>query len=148
MIDFTKRGGLVLGLVIMALGGGCGADDTIVDNEGSAKLCLQQDNSVVISAWFEECRSCTHIERAECSLTVDGSTIVVSSSSERIRQEEEGVACNTGCREQFVACGEVSLPDGQYTVTHGDESYSITVPVTATAQDWPCAGALLLPEPP
>jgi hypothetical protein len=73
--------------------------------------------------------SCTEDFQADCEHIVDEDEITVSvqgSYGDRAFLEE-GV-CTEDCGVYVADCGEVVLPEGSYTITHGDQSHTFSIP--------------------
>jgi len=139
---------LFIVLIFVACGSDTELSGELLEGPEGASLCLAQDGDVVVRAWFQECRECTSIEQPSCSLSRDGDVVVVSSSSTRLEDVQEAVACTTGCVDVLVECGTVAAPMGDLEIRHGDEVFLVGVPIPASDRDVsPCAEDVVLPDP-
>ena len=73
--------------------------------------------------------SCTRDRVGTCTATTSDSDITLAS---RFTWDEavSGVACTEDCRNIVATCTLEGLPAGDYVVTHGDQTLSLTLPRT------------------
>jgi hypothetical protein len=78
--------------------------------------------------------SCSHDERAACSVDVSGGIIRVESSAS---YRHQGSTCTADCGALAARCSTAPLPPGMYEIRHGQTTLAIIIPSTVTP---PCAG--------
>jgi hypothetical protein len=119
-------------LLVVSLLGGCGGGWEIVTRVDEGILCVgQTEQSLTITVIEPDClsSSCSRDRGGDCSATVDGSTIRVT--SEIHWEENEGPLrkCTKDCLSVEVTCQIPAPPEGTYTLVHGEEETSLDVPV-------------------
>jgi len=104
--------------------------------QSSMSLNFPADRGLLITVTAPTCLSgsCSSDTKAECSATVKGTVIEVTSKASF---HEEGNTCTTDCRFLIARCATPPLPAGTYQVQHGAERLTVTVPSTTVP---PCAG--------
>ncbi len=138
-----KASFLAPSLLLVALlftGCGGGEDVTFVDD---GPLCLGvgdgviDDNSIPpdqpfgIQVSTRGCfsSSCSELREARCQVTLDDNELIVESYLEVRDTYGSGIgACTDDCRSYVAVCTAPALPEGTYTLRHGDETLEITVP--------------------
>jgi hypothetical protein len=95
----------------------------------------QQDSDISISVTAPGCMSssCSRNFAGSCAATVSGTEIALTSDI-AWEQNEGDVACTDDCGIPTTSCDLTGLADGSYTVTFGDQTFALTVPVAD-----PCA---------
>ena len=71
--------------------------------------------------------ACVENEVETCSLELDGDTLRLTSTFSYDDADEDEV-CIALCNAQQATCSVDALPAGEYTLTHGDESFPVSVP--------------------
>lgn len=107
-------------------------------NEGVA--CLEApiaDAQGTVYVVVTEClsSSCDRDEQGSCSASLDGDTITVTSGF-TWETALSGVACNDDCNYPQADCTIGPLAAGTYTLVHGDQQESFTVPTTEDCEPW------------
>lgn len=91
------------------------ADGTDVTVEVAAPGCLSS--------------SCSRNLGGSCAAVVDGTDITLTSEVTWEQDRGVGIACTDDCGLPSVMCTMEDLADGTYTVTHGDETFTLTIPL-------------------
>jgi hypothetical protein len=97
----------------------------------AAPVTFEGDRPVEILVQMPTClsSSCSKELRASCEVKLAGpGELVVTSSGSYV---EEGTTCTADCRALFARCTSPTLPAGTYSVRHGDDRLTVTVPSTA-----------------
>lgn len=120
------------------VGGGSndGWEPVVFVDEGD--VCMaQQGSDVAVTVSVQEClsSSCDRDLGGECAATVDGDTITLTSEI-RWETDTDPEACTDDCGLPSVDCTIPGLPDGTYTVIHGTETTTLTVPITGECDPW------------
>lgn len=105
-----------------------GADDPVQDFVAGERLYA--------SVQLDECLSaCIRDEVSSCTITREGNELVVTSSFEYSDPDGEE-ACIALCYAPSAVCESEPLPEGSYTVRHGDvESGTLSIPAVGAS---PC----------
>jgi hypothetical protein len=82
--------------------------------------------------------SCTEDRESSCTIDVQGQVVTVSSQGGFTDTSGASVACTDDCALVAGACSTAALPAGTYTLHHGDDSLTLTIPSTAATP--PCVG--------
>lgn len=83
--------------------------------------------------------SCTEDRESSCTVDIQGQAITVSSQGGYT--DTSGApfgGCTDDCAVVAGTCSTAALPAGTYTLQHGDDSLTLTIP--ATAETPPCVG--------
>ena len=149
-----------MGVVVLSLGlGACGVTEpggTDHSFKDQGRICLfpegaqpgqvflpptmsasyGADRGLVIMVQAPECLSgsCDKDRRAECSASVMGQVIVVTSTASF---RTEGKTCTLDCGSLTATCTTPPLPAGTYLIQHGGKTLPLTVPSSTVP---PCAG--------
>lgn len=94
-----------------------------VEGEADATATVTVDSNFCMSS------SCDRNETGSCTATLDGSTINVTSSFSW-ETATGAVACTDDCGRLATTCEVGPLPAGEYTVVHGGDSETVTIPTT------------------
>jgi hypothetical protein len=96
------------------------------------------DQPVNIAVQFETCfsSSCTRNRMASCTVTAAGNTLTVTSSGS-FETVDSANGCTADCGFLIARCSTASLAAGTYTVKHGAETLTFTIPSAGAA---PCVG--------
>jgi hypothetical protein len=124
-------------LVLLAFGG-CGLPGIeewqLVTYIDDGELCFQNEGTnLIIAVTAPDClsSSCSQDLGGTCVPTVDNLTITLT--SEVFWQQYVGALdCTADCGAPTVTCAIAGLPNGTYTVIHGDDQVQLVVPVAAT----------------
>jgi hypothetical protein len=102
----------------------------------SASATYPADRALVVSVMAPTClsSSCSKDPRAQCTATLKGNVIEVTSTAS---VREEGRTCTADCGALEARCSTPPLPAGTYQVSHGAERLTLMVPSTTVP---PCAG--------
>lgn len=137
---------LTLAITLFA---GCGDDPepTLQTFENDGEVCLNrsgfQDDAPVEADTPIELRvelpvclssSCSAQAQASCELSVDATTNTITLTSEGSYLDTSAVegSCTADCGLLHAECEIPALPEGQYTLTHGDTVYTFDVPSEPT----------------
>jgi hypothetical protein len=106
----------------------------------SGLVAFQSDKMATITVMAPTClsSSCSKDAKAQCSVMVNGNLLQVTSTAS-FRQE--GNVCTDDCGALVGRCTTPPLPAGTYTLQHGADRITITVPSTVPV---PCTGKALL----
>jgi hypothetical protein len=119
-------------LVVIGMTFACGRWETVTFvDEGD--LCFEQRGpSVAVSVTAPDClsSSCSRDLDGSCTSQLDGTTIVLTSEISWEDDEAKFAQCTSDCGAPTIECDLGELPDGTYTVVHGEEQVSLVVPVT------------------
>jgi hypothetical protein len=127
------RRSVLVHLFVASLLGGCGGGWELVTRVDEGMLCVEQtEQNLTITVIALDClsSSCTRDVGGDCSATVDGSTIAVT--SEIHWEETEGRlrgGCTSDCGSAQVTCQIPAPPEGTYTLVHGEAEMPLDVPV-------------------
>ncbi len=69
--------------------------------------------------------SCDTLQEASCTLDVSGDVLRISSQG---IVESKGKICTLDCRAATVECTMEPIEPGDYTVIHGDERQTVSLP--------------------
>ena len=101
-------------------------------DEGSVSLCANTadaNGTVRVSADVCLSSSCSRNAVGTCDVTLDGTTITVTSQFDWEENMGKMVACTDDCRNIEADCGEIGpLAAGTYTIVHGASSQEVEVP--------------------
>lgn len=146
-----------LGGFLMLAATACDATGTVHEFRDEGKICAfpgseangvpgfdnnqrsyREGEAVAIAVQFPTClsSSCSTDRQADCTVSLNGSTLHVTSSGS-FRQRTTG-ACTDDCGFLIARCTTPPLPAGVYTVEHGGASTTLTIPSTAAPA---CAGS-------
>jgi len=78
--------------------------------------------------------SCSKDRKAECSVTLVGSVLQVTSTASF---RNEGDVCTDDCGALVATCVTPPLPAGTYALQHGASQIALTIPSTVPV---PCTG--------
>lgn len=97
------------------------------------------DRALSITVMAPTCLSstCSKDEKAQCSATVKGNVIAVTSSASVREEKGVGAVCTDDCGALVARCTTPPLPAGTYQVQHGPERLTVTIPSSTLP---PCAG--------
>ncbi len=119
----------------------CIATDTIYKDEGD--LCIGNEGSAlsgrtstvsaneplrVVVAFGCGSSSCDKLEKANCTVTVDGDRIIIDSFARVAPVDLITTGCTSDCNIFSAQCTIPPLDEGEYTIVHGDETRTLTVP--------------------
>lgn len=96
------------------------------------------DQPLTFTVRFVTClsSSCSDNYVTECSASVEGNTVTITSNGGYTDLGHD--TCTTDCRQLAATCNlDSGLPEGEYTVVHGEDSMSLTIASTVTT---PCVG--------
>jgi hypothetical protein len=124
-------------LVLLTLSG-CGIapieEWQLITYIDDGELCFQsQGPDLLIAVTAPDClsSSCSEQLGGGCEPVVDNLTITLT--SEVYWQQYVGVLdCTDDCGAPTVSCKIAGLPEGTYTVLHGDDQVQLVVPVAAS----------------
>mgnify|MGYP007011838055 FL=1 len=122
----------MLRLLVGSLLGGCGGGWEHVTRVDEGILCVEQtDQNLTITVIARDClsSSCSRDRGGECSATVDGSTIRVTSEIEWEEHDGRLRVCTADCRSVSVTCEIPAPPEGTDTLVHGEEQMALDVPL-------------------
>jgi hypothetical protein len=99
-------------------------------------VTLEANQPALVTVMMPTClsSSCSHQPKAECTVTLSGDTLEVTSKGSYV---EQGNVCTTDCGALVAKCTTPSLPAGNYQLRHGKEMLSFALPRQGTP---PCAG--------
>jgi len=106
------------------------------ENEGTVCLHLADDPQDFsereipsLSVTLPVClsSSCSENPQASCEVSVDGTTITLTSTASYLDTSTAGGACTDDCGQLQATCELPELTAGEYTVTHGDETFTLEV---------------------
>lgn len=120
-------------LVALLLMPSCVGPWDTVAFEDEGELCFaERGGGVSIEVTAPGClsSSCSRDVAAECSATLEGTRIEVTSSISW--EEKQRGTCTLDCGIAMASCGLDALPAGTYTVVHGEDEVELTVPVVAS----------------
>ena len=94
---------------------------------------LVPDEPFPVSFAHDDCfsSSCTEDFTATCSIEIDGQNLnadVAGSFGDRAYLDAN---CTADCDKYGTECGELTLPEGTYTLTYNGESHTIAIPSQA-----------------
>jgi hypothetical protein len=94
------------------------------------------DRALLVTVMAPIClsSSCSKDPKAQCTATLKGNVIEVTSTAS---VREEGNSCTADCGALQARCSTPPLPAGTYQVSHGAERLTLMVPSTIVP---PCAG--------
>ncbi|RDV37151.1 hypothetical protein DV096_14295 [Bradymonadaceae bacterium TMQ3] len=74
--------------------------------------------------------SCSSDSRASCQVALDAThnTITLTSEGSYLDTSTAYGSCTADCGLLHAECQIPALPEGQYTLTHGQDTYTFTVP--------------------
>ena len=142
-------------LVVLLLAAACGPTSQVHTYADEGKVCvlpqsadinaflwsstsvsLAADRAVEVSVMMPTClsSSCSHEPQADCTATLTGNDIDVTSKGSYI---EQGDVCTSDCGALVARCTTPPLPAGRYQLRHGQEALTFTVPFEGIV---PCAG--------
>jgi len=106
------------------------------EDSGSACLAGEADALAEVQVVAQVClsSSCDRAPEGTCTATLDGTTITVESTF-TWETNTSAQECTTDCGRIEATCQVGPLAAGDYTVEHGDETWTITVPT----DPGPCA---------
>ncbi|MBX2802079.1 MAG: hypothetical protein KTR31_30640 [Myxococcales bacterium] len=96
------------------------------------EVCFSADGTdVTVDVVAPDClsSSCSRDLGGSCEAVVDGTDITLTSEVTWEQDAGTGIACTDDCGIPMVTCTIADLADGTYTVTHGTETLTLTVPV-------------------
>ena len=126
-MDWIRVGRVVL--CCSALGCSGRWETTTFTDEGD--LCFEQRGaSVAVTVTAPDClsSSCSRNVEGSCSATVDGTTIQLTSEIRWEDDEGKFAQCTDDCGSASAECDLGELPDGIYTVVHGEDEVQLVVP--------------------
>jgi hypothetical protein len=99
-------------------------------------VSLQADRPARVTVVIPVCLNaqCSHDPEAECTATVTGDRIDITSHASFL--QESGV-CPQDCRGLSADCATPPLPAGTYLVRHGADSMTVSIP---SVRPVPCMG--------
>lgn len=132
---------IALTLLILPLLAACGLLDgdperVAFENEGTVCMHVAEDpqdfserDIPSLSVTLPVClsSSCSENPQASCEVSVDGTTITLTSSASYLDTSTAGGACTDDCGQLQANCELPELEAGEYTVTHGDETFTMEV---------------------
>ncbi|RAL23962.1 hypothetical protein DL240_07380 [Lujinxingia litoralis] len=141
----------LLSLPLMAAA--CGNDDASPEDvryENQGQVCLHlaedaQNTSAIeipsISVTIPIClsSSCSLNPEASCTASVEGTTITLSSEASFLDYSVTDRACTEDCGQLQARCAIPALEAGEYTVIHGEETF--TLEVNPAEEPTTCHGA-------
>lgn len=94
-------------------------------------VSIEADEPTQIGVLIRSCSS-TCIEELEtsCSYEYDASNSTISVTSQASWRPEAVDVCNNACLVIDATCEGPTLPEGEYTVVHGENEQTLTVPST------------------
>lgn len=117
---------LLAGLFIPFLFSACSnANTKLIQDDPDAELCLLEKDSGFELLVFYTCQSDgLELLEAECSVDVTDNLLEATSSFEyEVHEIARGA-----CRQYQVTCPLPALPDGEYTIIHGDSQRTFGIP--------------------
>ncbi|RVU46902.1 hypothetical protein EA187_07140 [Lujinxingia sediminis] len=111
------------------------------ENEGTVCLHLADDPQDYserqipsLSVTLPVClsSSCSKAPQASCQASVEGTTITLTSSASYLDTSTAGGACTDDCGQLQATCAIPALEPGEYTINHGDESFTLQVDAAQT----------------
>ena len=135
----TRR--IALSLLAIPLIAACGLlegdpERVAFENEGTVCLHLADDpqdfserDIPSLSVTMPVClsSSCSENPQASCEVSVDGTSITLTSSASYLDTSTAGGACTDDCGQLQATCAIPALEPGEYTVVHGEESFTLQV---------------------
>ncbi|TXD36116.1 hypothetical protein FRC98_13415 [Lujinxingia vulgaris] len=132
---------IALTLLAIPLIAACGVFDddperVEFENEGTVCLHLADDpqdysdrDIPSLSVTLPVClsSSCSEAPQASCQASVDGTTITLTSAASYLDTSTAGGACTDDCGQLQATCAIPALEPGEYTVVHGDETFTLQV---------------------
>jgi hypothetical protein len=83
---------------------------------------------VLVRVVFDDCISaCSQEREASCTVTRDGTEITLHSRGHYEKDTGPG-SCTSNCKTLVADCTIGPLPDGSYTVRHGEQTYQLGIP--------------------
>jgi hypothetical protein len=119
-------------IAVFALAFACGGPWHTISFHDDGDLCFEQQGpTVLVAVTAREClsSSCSRAVGGECSATIDGTTITISSDISWEQKDGPLAACTEDCGDATVDCVVGDLADGTYDVVHGDDETTLVVPV-------------------
>lgn len=98
-------------------------------NEGGSPSDGLEVGEISVRVFVDEClsSSCDELTSKNCSASLEGETVTVTSSAAIESQSGSG-PCTSDCGGIEVDCSLGELEAGDYTLEHGEESFTFTVP--------------------
>jgi hypothetical protein len=114
-------------LLMLAVSCGEGVRTTSFVDEGQVCISSTEQGAVVVRVAFPTClsSSCDTLQDASCTLEVSGDELRVSSQGV---VESKGKVCTLDCRAATVECAIATLEPGDYTVIHGAQRETVSIP--------------------
>jgi hypothetical protein len=120
---------------------GCSSDvfETQYRDQGSVCLRSTGGETLGITVTFPGClsSSCDKVLAKSCSAERSGTEIRIHSSAD---VESRGGSCTADCGIAAARCALAGLEAGQYSVTHGTDTASVTIPTEADVVLGPDSG--------
>lgn len=136
----TMRGVASKTILLALSATGCGADrdepevvqltTTVYENQG--RVCIESEADGALRVVVEVgciSGSCDRASEPTCSVDVNEKTIEVSSRAVVSRYPGP---CTSDCALLEMECRSAPMSSGTYTLTHGEDSASVTLPTDAT----------------
>lgn len=92
------------------------------------RLEADEPFQVLVAAGGCMSSSCSQDLEAQCEVAVDGQDVTITSSASYGDTSHLSDGCTDDCGTLQAICGEITLPEGTYTVTHGAETFELTIP--------------------
>jgi len=127
-------------LPLLLLTAACnGSSDTVLDDVGLACAEGIADAALPVTVDFQSClsSSCDHLQSAECTVTLDGTTLTVEATATIHHPDNPTNTCTADCGSAFAECETPILAEGTYTLVYGDQSTELVVPTDAPADAEP-----------
>lgn len=97
------------------------------------------DQPVTLDVMINSCVSgCAQDIEASCEIAVTGNALQVTSRGSYTEGTSSGIGCPDVCNFLRATCTTPPLAAGIYTVAHGGESVTLTIPSTTPSA--PCVG--------
>lgn len=108
------------------------SDETRTD-VGTVCVEGEADGTATVFVDSQECMSssCSRNSTGTCAATLDGSTVTVTSTF-TWEQATGGVPCTDDCGFLGTTCEVGPLPAGEYTIVHGSDTVTVTIPTEET----------------
>jgi hypothetical protein len=121
---------LTFGMSFFSCGGDRADEPDITTYRDTGALCLQPESEgqARITIRFGNCLSCNQVATSSCSATVAGTQINLQSTLD-VESKNTPELCPGGCDFAVATCALTVPPPGQYGISHGADSATVTLPL-------------------
>lgn len=128
-------------MLVLVLSLACGGEKwepmEVVDQGSTCLVATEADALGTVTVYSDECMSssCDRNEQGSCTATLDGDTITVTSIFSW-ETATGNVDCTDDCGLLSADCTVGPLAAGSYTLVHGSDTETVTVPTEADCEPW------------